>query len=100
MPNSVKKIMLELVIDSELDNYLKVIIQSESFKTGYYAVNEVIVEELFGDWSSFEKILNEKDETDYKYLREFKDFYAKFADTDYSKYVEYKFKDIPLSRNV
>jgi len=100
VPDEAKNIMLELILGSELDNYLKEIIKSKSFEIGWYAVSKTKIEGLFDDWKSFEKILNEKNEADYKYLQEFKDFYAKFADTDYKNYVEYEFKDIPLSRNV
>lgn len=96
MPDEAKKIMLKLVVSNGLDNYLKDIIESKPFKVGSYTIKKTIVEEFFGDWNSFEKILNEKDEADYKYLQEFKDFYKKFAETDYSKYIEYKFNDIPV----
>ena len=96
MPDEGKKIMFDLITSSGLDNYLNDIIKSKSFEIGWYAVKETSIEEFFGDWKSFEKILNEKDEADYKYLREFKDFYAKFAETGHSEYVEYEFKDIPV----
>jgi len=96
MPDEVKKIMFDLITSSGLDNYLNDIIKSKSFEIGWYAVKETSIEEFFGDWKSFEKILNEKDEADYKYLREFKDFYAKFAETGHSNYIEYKFNDIPV----
>jgi len=96
MPDEAKKIMFDLITSSGLDNYLKDIIKSKSFEIGWYAVKETSIEEFFGDWKSFEKILNEKDEADYKYLREFKDFYAKFAETGHSNYIEYKFNDIPV----
>jgi len=101
VPNKAKEIMLNFLLNVDFDGFLSnlVTIQTTGKDKHQFRTSEIILE-LFEDWSSFTKILDEKSEADYKHLREFKDFYTKCGDKGYSQYIEYRFKDIPISHRL
>ena len=99
--NKAKEIMVNFLLNVDFDGFLSnlVTIQTPNKDKHQFRTSEIILE-LFEDWSSFAKILDEKSEADYKYLREFKDFYTKFGDKGYAQYIEYRFEDIPISHRL
>jgi hypothetical protein len=62
-----------------------------------YKVSETVVK-IFGSWEKFRKSINSKKAIKSDYLKEFLRFYDTFAATNYEKYVEFDFKEIPIEK--
>lgn len=93
-PNAIK-LFIKYIEEENLDGFLYQIITKEPFDKKLNAVSDIIPK-MFGSYEQFEEFLNGFSEENYKYLKEFKDFYIKFKETGYKRYIEFDFKDIDI----
>ena len=91
------ELVIDFIVNKDLDGFLIGIIKNEPFDKGLFAVSEIIPK-MFGDYKDFGKFLNGFEEKDYKYLKEFKDFYKDLGEHDYKRYIKFDFKDIPVKK--
>lgn len=91
------KLIKAFIKEKGLDDFLKAIISIEPFDRNSFVVSDIIPK-MFENFDTFGDFLSEFNEDDYKYLREFKDFYSKLKAVNYNRYIKYDFKDIPLKK--
>lgn len=96
IPEEVKEIMKSF-LDKDIDSFILSIIKIDHDLADQkvFAVSNVILE-IFGSWQAFENELDQREGESNKYLQEFKAFLAEFASTNYSQYVHFDFKIIPI----
>ncbi|MCW8939678.1 MAG: hypothetical protein OQJ88_03420, partial [Flavobacteriales bacterium] len=99
MPIEVTELMKDFLLNKDFDGFLLTLIKVESFDRKTFAISELAID-LFDDWETFEKVLTKKDEEDSNFLHEFKKFMAVFASKNYSQYVDFEFKDIPIQEKI
>jgi hypothetical protein len=99
MPEETKKIMKDFSLNKDLDGFLFAIIDLDPFDQKKFSISNVIID-LFGNWNVFEEELSQKDESESKYLNEFREFLTVYAAKNYSQYVDFNFKVIPIKEKI
>jgi hypothetical protein len=89
------KPLMESIIQKNFDTFLLALIDPEIFEKKTFAVSQFVLSQ-YGSWEAFKAMLNQMDESKWTYLREFKEFFATFESKNYSVYVPFEFKDIPI----
>lgn len=89
-----KEIMRSIVLKN-FDAFLLAIINPETFKQKLFAVSNFVIS-LYGSWKEFKELLDQMDEAEWTYLKEFKEFFDKFELNNFSVYVPFDFKVIPI----
>jgi hypothetical protein len=95
IPQKAKDILKEFILTKDFDGFLKQIIQPSIHDGPYFSLSETILR-LFTDWQTFKKVINTKDEGEFKYLSEFKAFFEKSEKNNHSGNIEFSFKVIPV----
>ncbi len=95
VPVKVKEILKDFLLNKDLDGFLLAIIEHKPFNIKKYAVSQTILE-LFGNWLAFKEELRKIDAPGSKYLNEFNTFLDEFGSKNYSHYVDFEFKTIPV----
>ncbi len=94
-----KTLMKDFLLNKDLDGFLFSIIATKAFEQDLFAISSFVIE-IFDNWKAFEEELSKKDEEKSKYLNEFRALLAKFAGTNYSQYVSFKFQTIPFGERL
>ena len=94
-----KTLMKDFLLNKDLDGFLLSIIATKAFVQDLFAISSFVIE-IFDNWKAFEEELSKKDEEKSKYLNEFRALLAKFAGTNYSQYVSFKFQTIPFGERL
>ena len=94
-----KTIMKDFLLNKDLDGFLLSIIATKAFEQDLFAISSFVIE-IFNNWKTFEEELSKKDEEKSKYLKEFRALLTKFAGTNYSQYVSFKFQTIPFGERL
>ena len=89
-------LLLDFVKNKDLDGFVYWMYYSQPFEKKKYALLSENVYKIFGDFVEFKKFLNSFNEPEYKYLSEFKKFFAECEKVNFEKFIEFEFKDIPL----
>ena len=89
----------KFIIGKGLDGFLLSVVDDNfARKNDGYAIHNSVVR-IFGSWESFKKVLFEELKDDgSQYLAEFKEFFNAFELTAFSKYIDFRFKVIPINR--
>ena len=90
-------LVIDFIKEVSLDDFLCEVIVNEPFGGGLFAVSDVIPK-IFGHFNAFGDFLEEFNEADYQYLKEFKEFYSNFKEVDYGSYIKFNFKVIPIDK--
>jgi hypothetical protein len=99
MPEEVKEIMKKFILNKDLDGFLLSSIDPEPFDQNKFAIGN-FVPDLFGDWLSFKVTLDQQSEEKWKFLKEYKDFLMAYEKPNFSYYVEFNFKVIPIKEKL
>ncbi|MBI2268784.1 MAG: hypothetical protein HYU69_00330 [Bacteroidetes bacterium] len=83
-------------IKKDLDGFLFSWIDFDVFKETTFSVSN-FPSVLFGSWQAFEEYLLQQDESKWKYLAEFKQLFSSYKEKNFSIYVPFDFKVIPVS---
>ncbi len=89
--------MIDFIKNIALDDFLFAIITKEPFDKGLFAVSNIIPK-MFEHFNAFGTFLDEFNEADFKYLKEFKEFYSKLKEVDYGRYIKFNFEVIPIDK--
>jgi hypothetical protein len=89
-----KEIMRSVILKN-FDKFLLAIINPEILKQKSFAVSDFIIA-MYGSWTAFKELLTQMDEEKWTYLKEFKEFFQKFEAHNFSIYVPFEFKVIPI----
>lgn len=87
------ELLIDFIKTKCLDDFLRQIIIPERDREMYTI--DPIIPQMFGNHENFEEFLDSFEVNNYKYLREFKDFYKKNKEVNFVIYIKYEFKDIP-----
>ena len=96
IPQKANNIFKNFALKKDIDQFLYDIIDFTP-RMKKYKVSEAVVE-IFGSWENFKKSIISKNNIKSNYLKEFLRFYDTFAATNYEKYVEFDFKEIPIEK--
>ena len=99
MPDEAKEIMRDFILNKHLDEYLFKIINPKTLELKKFAIDEYS-DTLFGNLQTFKETLEQQNEEKWKYLKEFKEFLKIYGETNYSQYVDFKFKVIPIEHKI
>ncbi|NOY51888.1 MAG: hypothetical protein GXO88_15150, partial [Chlorobi bacterium] len=91
------ELVIAFIANKDLDGFLFAIIAKDPRDEGRFAVSEIIPK-MFGSYNDFEDFLKGFDNKEFKYLKEFKDFYRKLDEHKYNRYIAFDFKDIPVEK--
>ncbi len=97
IPSRAKQILSNFFLKKDFDGFLFAMMQPEPFNKDSFAVNQFVLQ-LFDNWKDFKDTLDKQIEEDWKYLREFKDFFVAFAAKGYNTYIPFDFKVIPIEK--
>jgi hypothetical protein len=86
-------------LNKDLDGLLFSWISVDPFDKERFSVSN-FPETLFGSWTEFEKYLLVQDETKWKYISEFKQFFNAFKAQNFSIYISFDFKQIPIDKKL
>jgi hypothetical protein len=90
-----KNVMKDILLNKLIDKFIVDIIHPEMFENQQYAVSKIALE-LFNTWDAFEIAISKVANLKSEYLKEFKEFLSAFSHNDFSKHIEFEFKDIPV----
>lgn len=90
------QIMKDFITYKDLDGFLFEIIHVEGHKQKTFSTSD-FAKTLFGEWSNFKEFLIAQDESKWKYLTEFKDFFDVFESSGFKKNIPFEFKAIPIN---
>lgn len=93
----VKESFIEFILRKDLDGFLKSMIQNIEREGKVFRIHKFVLE-LWEDWDDFRKILDDQDESKWKYLNEFKKFYDLSNETNHSLSMHFNFVDIPITK--
>ena len=88
-------LVIDFIKKIALDDFLYEIITKEPFDKELFAVSNIILQ-MFEHFNAFGDFLEGFNEADFKYLKEFKEFYNKFKEVDYDRYIKFNFEVIPV----
>ncbi|MBK7684507.1 MAG: hypothetical protein IPJ26_19530 [Bacteroidetes bacterium] len=83
-------------MEKDLNGFLLFMIRREQSDLDNFVVSKAVLS-IFSEWTEFEKILNDQDESKWLYLGEFKEFYKLFKELKHNQSVNFKFKTINLN---
>jgi hypothetical protein len=89
------KDIMRSVILKDFDNFLLAMIDSEIFEKKTFAVSQFVLA-MYGSWAEFKELLIQIDEGKWIYLKEFIEFFNKFESKNFTIYVPFDFKTIPI----
>jgi hypothetical protein len=89
-----KEIMRSVILKN-FDTFLLRIINPEVYNQKSFAVSEFSIE-MYDSWTAFKELLSQMDEEKWTYLKEFKEFFQKFEEHNFSIFVPFEFKVIPI----
>lgn len=93
------QLIIDFIKTKALDDFLFDIITIEPFNKELYAVSEIIPK-MFVSFEDFSKFLGEFKKEDYKYLKEFINFYEALKEFNYNRYIAFKFSEIPIDKKI
>ncbi len=93
-PGEAKQIIKDL-FRKDLDAFLYMAVDLEMTRQHLAAVGNSLLD-IFDTWEAFKSFIEAEEETKWKYLHEFKQFFAVFEEGGFVKYVEFDFKVIPI----
>jgi len=89
------KEIMRSIVQKNFDTFLLAMINPETFKQKLFAVSDFVIS-LYGGWKEFKELLGQMNEAEWAYLKEFKEFFDKFELNNFSIYVPFDFKVIPI----
>lgn len=98
MPDEAKDIIKEYIL-KDLDGFIVSWIQVESLDQMKFSVSN-FPSVLFGNWKLFEEYLIQQDESKWKYLNEFKQFFSAFKEKNFNVYISFTFNNIPIKEKL
>lgn len=100
IPDEAKEIFKKYLVERGLDEYLLIRIAPERFDKKIFAIPHFDLPNVFDNIDSFGKFLEEQSEVNWKYLKEYKEFYNKCKEEGFKKYVDFHFKVIPIEEKI
>lgn len=94
------EIMKQFVLNKDLDGCLFAIIRVEPFDQQKFAIEQDFVLATFENWDNFKASIFAQNEEVWKYLKEFKQFFDVFEASGLNKWVNFDFKEIPITEKI
>jgi KAP family P-loop domain len=95
IPAEAKQIFTEFIKDNDLDGFILRIIDPEPFGKKIFGIQTFPLN-IYDGWRVFKEMLIHQDEAKWKYLKEFKEFFSECEKTNFSKYIKFDFRTIPI----
>jgi hypothetical protein len=97
IPKEANLIIKEFILNKDLDGYLLEIIRIEPRNKATFALSNE-TPDIFGSWELFIKDITDNSyNTDSRYLKEFLSFLSVLNPNNYSQFVAFEFKTIPVN---
>ncbi len=90
-------LVVDFIKKVALDDFLFSIISREPFEKELFAVSDIIPK-MFESFDAFGEFLEEFNEAEFKYLKEFNVFYKKLKEVNYVRYITFSFEVIPVNK--
>lgn len=93
------KDIIKGIVSTDLNEFIEWMIDPEPLHQKTFAVaGSTII--LYDNWVQFKTYIDNEDETKWSYLKEFKEFFLKFENERFEKYVPFDFKVIPVNKKL
>jgi hypothetical protein len=93
------KAIINFIENKALDEFLFAIINYEHFNNETFSLSGIIPE-MFGDYEGLTNFISTFNQDDYKYLKEFKEFNKKLKEINYTNFISFDFKAIPIQKKL